>query len=135
MKAIKKINVGEGKLVLYKKDNKFTLMFEYKEDKNNLIFCSVYGEVIKDILSTLKITDQREDAVQFCFNLDKGIWTYCEYDYKEESLKEDTIDISKLSEEERIEAVNGFYNSIEEVIEIYGKDSDQIIVECYFENQ
>lgn len=130
------IKVGKGKVVLFKKNNTSTciLGFEYREDKNNIILVSGYGEVLKDILDTLSITDQRYDGVQFCFKLDENVWCYCEYDYKERSLKQDTIDYNKLTLEEKKDAIDGFYSSIEEVERIYGDDANQIIVECYFEN-
>jgi hypothetical protein len=135
MKAIKKIKVGKGKLVIYQNNNQFTLKFEYKEDNNNLIFISSFGSVLEDMFDNICITDQREDAVQFCFQLSDNVWKYCEYNYIDRSLTEDTIDISKLSNKDKEEAIQGFYSSLNEVNEIYGKDSNQIIAECYFENQ
>jgi hypothetical protein len=136
MKTIKKIELGKGKLVIYQSNNnQFTLKFEYKEDKNNLIFISKFGSVLEDMLNNISITDQREDAVQFCFQLSDNVWKYCEYNYVDRSLIEDTIDISKLSNKDKEEAIQGFYSSLDEVNEIYGKDYNQIIAECYFENQ
>ena len=135
MKAIKKVKVGKGKLVIYQNNNQFTLKFEYKEDKNNLIFISSFGTVLEDMLDNIDITDQRDDAVQFCFKLSDNVWKYCEYDYEDRSMMEDTIDISKLTDKETEDAIQGFYSSLDEVKRIYGKDSNQIIAECYFENQ
>lgn len=135
MKTIKKIKVGKGKLVIYQNNNQFTLKFEYKEDKNNLIFISSFGTVLEDMLNNIDITDQRDDAVQFCFELSDNVWKYCEYDYEDRSLMEGTIDISKLSNKEKENAIQGFYSSLDEVERIYGKDSNKIIAECYFENQ
>lgn len=136
MKAIKKIRVGKGKLVIYQSNNnQFTLKFEYKEDKNNLIFLSSFGTVLEDMLNNISITDQRDDAVQFCFQLSDNIWKYCEYNYLDRSLTEDTIDVSKLTNKDKEVAIQGFYSSLDEVERIYGKNSNQIIAECYFENQ
>jgi hypothetical protein len=135
MKKIQSINVGKGKVVLYRKDNTTThvLMFEYKEDKNNVLFVSGYGEVLKDMLNNISITDQRDDAVQFCINLDTDVWAYFEYDYNERSLKEDTIDYNKLTLKEKKDSISGYYSSLGEVRKIYGKDAKQIIAECFFE--
>jgi len=133
MKKIKTINVGKGKLVMYQNKNQFTLMFEYREDKNNLILVSNFSEILLDYMNNVCITDQRDDAVQFCFILNDTTFKYFEYDYNELSLKEDTIDYNKLTLKEKEDAISGYYSSLDEVHEIYGNDSNQIIVECFFE--
>jgi hypothetical protein len=134
MKKIQSINVGKGKVVMYQNNNQFILRFEYGEDKNNIVFISSYGEILKEYLDKIGITDQRDDAVQFCFKLGDNVFKYFEYDYNERSLKEDIINCDKLTLEEKKEAICGFYSSLDEVNKIYGKDANQIIAECYFEN-
>ena len=47
---------------------------------------------------------------------------------------EDTIDLDSVSKEEKIEAIKSYgYSSMEELIEMYGDDANQIIAEILFE--
>jgi hypothetical protein len=133
MKKLKLINVGKGKLVMYSKNNQFTLNFEYKEDKDNLILVSNFSEVMMHYIDNICITDQMSEWVQFCFKMNDTTYKYFEYDYTENSLKEDIIDFDQLTLDEKKDAISGYYSSLDEVYEIYGEDSEQIIVECFFE--
>jgi hypothetical protein len=49
---------------------------------------------------------------------------------------QDTIDISDYSDEDINDFIDPYYNSIEDIIEIYGKeDANWIIAECIFEQE
>jgi len=61
-------------------------------------------------------------TVKECFN-ESGHW------------EEDTIVLANFTDAEIREHVSAYYNSLEDLKEIYGDDSDWIIAECIFEQQ
>jgi hypothetical protein len=44
------------------------------------------------------------------------------------------IDINDYSKEELEEKISAYYNSLEEVLELYGEDSNEILAECIAES-
>lgn len=55
------------------------------------------------------------------------------YPDKSYTVKTALIDLNDYTEAEKEVNVSGYYDSIEELREIYKEDSDQIIAECIFE--
>ncbi len=59
-----------------------------------------------------------------------------EYEQTEDGkTKSDTINPGNMSEKEMEEAISGYYDSLEEVKLLYGRDWDQIVAECNFEKE
>jgi len=55
------------------------------------------------------------------------------YEFREGNFSE-RIDIKEFSEKEMNYEVEGYYNSLEELKEIYGDEWEWIVAECIFEN-
>jgi hypothetical protein len=86
--------------------------------------------VQKDIDSGYVITDL-DDGWQRMKQLSSSTFQYrCELDGK---TVEEIIDVDQMETTEHEEALEGFYGSVNQVKEIYGKDANQIIAECHFE--
>ena len=56
-------------------------------------------------------------------------------EYEDDEFIESYINLDNYTEEEIEEHISSYYNSVEEIIEIYGEDSDWIIAECIFEQE
>jgi hypothetical protein len=56
-------------------------------------------------------------------------------EYEDDKFIESYINLDNYTEEEIEEHISSYYNSVEEIIEIYGEDSDWIIAECIFEQE
>ena len=46
---------------------------------------------------------------------------------------DELIDLDKYSDEQKLYHISAYYDSLEEIEEIYGEDSNMIIAECIFE--
>lgn len=82
-----------------------------------------------DLVAGFILTDE-DDGYQRCKKLSKTTYLYrCEVNGE---TYEEEVDVTKINQEE---AIDGYYDSIEAVIEEYGSlNSNMIIAECYFEN-
>lgn len=133
-KILDRFKLGEGELqFIDNKNNMYSIVFVIDETNHNIL-SSTMKNTLKSYFDSIFITDQREDAVQFCFSQDEDFWLYFEYNYPNKELHEMVVNLRKYSKEERLHNVQGFYKSLEEVYELYGDDSNQIIAECIFEN-
>ncbi|MBG9693180.1 hypothetical protein ABD91_20790 [Lysinibacillus sphaericus] len=81
------------------------------------------------------------DDQQYCRDLNNEDFEYVEYqqvrsddDTPKFLVKHDVLNFGDLSEEEINEAISGYYDSLNEVIEMYGSQYKQIVVECLFES-
>lgn len=84
--------------------------------------------VQQDINEGWQITDI-DDGYQRVKKLSETVFHYrCELDG---STHAEIIDIEEIDQED---AVSGFYDSVEEVNELYGDSANMIIAECQFEH-
>lgn len=132
-KVLKKMKAGKGIIQLSDDGNYSYIEFKYGDNVHHILK-STMSFTLKDYFDSIKITDQRDDAVQFCYSHDEDFWVYFEYEYLDDTMHELDINLRKYSIEEKKLAIDGFYASLEEVQNIYGNDSNQIIAECIFEN-
>jgi len=132
-KVIKKSKMGKGEIRLLDDGTYSYIDFIYDNDENHILK-STMKTVMEMYFDSIQYTDEREDAVQFCYKHDDQFWVYFEYVYKDKYMHEMNINLRTYSNEEKNEAIKGFYGSMDEVIETYGDGSDQIIAECIFEN-
>lgn len=68
------------------------------------------------------------DTEQYGRKISDGV-----FQFKEGDGDEETIVLANFSDEEILSNVLGFYDSVEELREIYGDSSEWIIAECIFE--
>lgn len=105
---------------------------------------------VKGNLSGWKLTDP--DNFQYGMQISESVFKFKEFDRneyynltKEEIEKipfsdddyyvELEIDLTKYTSEQIREVVDGYYTNLEELISIYGKDSNWIVAECIFETE
>jgi hypothetical protein len=85
-----------------------------------------------------KCTDS--DNEQYGRQIDKRIFEFKEKnrglaEYGEEQFIEIYVNLDNYTEGEIEEYISAYYDSIAEIIGIYGEDSDWIIAECIFEQE
>tara|TARA_B100000749_G_scaffold246710_1_gene209762 strand:+ start:1341 stop:1649 length:309 start_codon:yes stop_codon:yes gene_type:complete len=85
--------------------------------------------VQKDLDSGFIMTDE-DDGFQRCKKLSDTCFLYrCDVNGE---VYEDTIDVTKLDQKE---AISGYYDSVESLIEENGQaDANMLIAECHFEH-
>lgn len=83
----------------------------------------------------------KTDDQQYCRDLNGDAFEYVEYqqvpsndDTPKFLVKHNILNFKDFSEEEISEAISGYYDSLGDVIEIYGSTHKQVIVECHFES-
>lgn len=85
--------------------------------------------VQNDLSSGFILTDQ-DDGFQRCKPLSETVFQYrCNYDGE---LFDETIDVDTIDKDQTI---SGFYNSVEAVVEEFGKNANMILAECEFEHR
>ena len=91
------------------------------------------------------------DNYQFCLKINENTFRYREFNWfnwfpekpenliqaeKDEDNWEDlTIDITKYTDKQIESYISLYYNSVEQIKEIYDNDWKQIIAECIFEQE
>lgn len=78
---------------------------------------------------------ENDDGTYNCIEM---VWLdTCEgdegYPDKEYVVKTALIDLNDYTEEEKEIAVSGYYESLNDLKEVYGEESNSIIIECIFE--
>jgi len=132
-KRIKTNKIGNARLELLD-DGKFCyIVLKFKDNVHNILSSS-FKVILTDYFDSIKVTDDREDAVQFCYSHDDDIWVYFEYEYNSNTLNKLEVNLRLFSIEEQESNISGYYASLDEVKRIYGESSNQIIAECIFEN-
>lgn len=133
MKKIKTTKVGKGRLELHSDGKWNVILFKYRTFTYEVLR-STFISIITDYFNSIKKTDDREDAVQFCYSHDDDQWIYFEFIYKSLDMNELDVNLRTYSIEEQEANITGYYDSIDEINRIYGKSSKQIIAECIFES-
>lgn len=132
-KKLHTIKVGKARIELLD-DGKFcNIILKYKENVHHILSSSM-KVILTDYFNSIKITDEREDAIQFCYSHDEDIWVYHDYVYDTNTFNKMEVNIRLFSIEEQESNIEGYYASLDELKRIYGNDSKQIIAECIFEN-
>ena len=86
------------------------------------------SHVMADLNAGFVMTDL-DDGFQRCLKSSETVFIYrCDVN---DEVHEETIDTDKIDHDE---AICGFYDSVDEVRELYGDSALMIIAECYFEN-
>jgi len=132
-KRIKTNKIGKARLELLDDGKVCYIILKFKDNVHNILH-STFKIILTDYFDSIKITDDRDDAVQFCYSHDNDIWVYFEYNYNSNTLNSMTVNLRTFSIEEQEYSISGYYPSLEEVKRIYGESSNQIIAECIFEN-
>ncbi len=99
--------------------------------------------------SNWKLTDP--DNFQYGLKLSESVFVFREFDRMENDLTKEEIkkipfsnddfyveleiDLNKYTSEQIAKAVDGYYTSMQELIDYYGEDSNFIIAECIFETE
>ena len=133
MKKIKTKKIGNARIEIYSSDNWFIILFKYKNFTYELLR-SKFSSIILSYFDDMIVTDSRVDIIQFCFKHNDNHFTYFEFNYMENDMNEMEIKLDTFSIESQEQGISGYYDSIDEIKRIYGKESNQIIAECIFEN-
>lgn len=130
---IKAFKIGKARMELLDDGNVCYIILKYKNNIHNILHSSM-KVILTDYFNSIKITDDREDGIQFCYSHDNDIWVYFEYIYNSNELFNMEVDLKSFSIEEQESDICGYYDSLEEIKRIYGESANQIIAECIFEN-
>ena len=132
-KKIDAFKIGKARMELLDDGKVCYIILKYKDNIHNILH-STFKVTLTDYFKSIKITDDREDAVQFCYSHDNDHWVYFEYIYNSNELNEMDINLRTFSIEEQESSICGYYDSLDEIKRIYKEDANQIIAECIFEN-
>lgn len=94
-------------------------------------------EVQQDIDNGFIITDI-DDNYQRCKELSSTLFHYRSGQDEDSNLVDETIDVSTLSDKEKADAIDGYYDSMDALVEEMDSDEssvNMIIAECYFETE
>ena len=56
------------------------------------------------------------------------------FEYKSQNAHE-TIDLNDYTDEEKRSYISSYYDSMEDLFDLYGSDSNMIVAECIFEEE
>lgn len=99
---------------------------------------------IKNLMTNMsEWTCTDPDMLQYCrVIVPRQIYEYLQVLFsKEEDIEEakyllysETVEVVNMTSQEKKYAIYGFYESIEQIKELYNEVTEQIIAECHFEN-
>jgi hypothetical protein len=133
MKKIKTRKIGKARLELISDKNFYVIILKFK-DFTYEILRSTTTSAILFIFDDIKVTEDREDIIQFCIMYDYDHYFYHEFDYHQKYLFDMDVNLRKFTKEEQGYHINGYYDSLDEVKRIYGLDEGEKIAQCIFKN-
>lgn len=133
MKRINTQRIGKARIELYSDNNMYIILFRYKEYTYEVLR-SKMRLILTDYFYNIKVTDDTLDIVQFYYSHNDDNFIYFEFNYQNEEMKSLDIKLNQYTLEDQEYNITGFYDSLNELNRIYGKDSNQIVAECIFEN-
>ena len=97
---IKAFKIGKARIELLDDGNVCYIILKYKNNIHNILHSSM-KVILTDYFNSIKITDDREDGIQFCYSHDNDIWVYFEYIYNSNELFNMEVDLKSFSIEEQ----------------------------------